>query len=58
MYTTLGGASTLIGKYFIPYPPPIPNIYGHPAADSAIAVAAYALQLETGPALSAAIRQF
>lgn len=49
MYTTLDGASTLIGKYFIPYPPPIPNIYGHPAADSAIAVAAYAFNWKPAP---------
>src|SRR4029077_2124879 len=41
LYTTLGGASNLVGKYFNPDPPAVPNIYGHPAADSAIAVAAY-----------------
>ena len=42
IYTFLDGASNLMGKYFNPNPPPVPNIFGHPAADSAIAVAAYA----------------
>ena len=41
MYTTLDGLSTVEGKYFQPAPLNVPNIYGHPAADSAIAVAAY-----------------
>lgn len=42
MYTTLDGLSQVQGKYFQPAPLNVPNIYGHPAADSAIAVAAYA----------------
>jgi hypothetical protein len=42
MYTTLDGLSVIEGKYFQPAPLSVPNIYGHPAADSAIAVAAYA----------------
>jgi hypothetical protein len=42
MYTTLDGLSTVEGTYFQPAPLNVPNIYGHPAADSAIAVAAYA----------------
>lgn len=41
MYTTLDGLSQIGGKYFQPAPLNVPNIYGHPAADSAIAVAAY-----------------
>ncbi len=49
MYTTLDGLSTLIGKYFDPNPPAVPNIYGHPAADSAIAVAAYAFNWKPAP---------
>jgi hypothetical protein len=39
IYTNLAGASNLVGKYFTPDPPAVPNIYGHAAADSAIAVA-------------------
>jgi hypothetical protein len=42
MYTTLDGLSDVEGTYFQPAPLSVPNIYGHPAADSAIAVAAYA----------------
>ena len=38
----LDGASQLYGKYFQPAPLTLPNIFGHPAAASAIAVAAYA----------------
>ncbi|MBV9874914.1 MAG: S8 family serine peptidase [Verrucomicrobia bacterium] len=40
--TFLDGASQLYGKYFQPAPLTLPNIFGHPAAESAIAVAAYA----------------
>jgi hypothetical protein len=39
--TFLDGASQLYGKYFYPAPLTVPNIYGHPAAASAIGVAAY-----------------
>ena len=49
MYTTLGGASNLVGKYFNPDPAAVPNIYGHPAADSAIAVAAYDFNWKPAP---------
>jgi hypothetical protein len=38
----LDGGSQLYGKYFQPAPLTLPNIFGHPAAESAIAVAAYA----------------
>jgi hypothetical protein len=41
LYTTLDGLSVLLGPYFIPAPLNVPIIYGHPAASSAIAVAAY-----------------
>jgi hypothetical protein len=41
MYTDLDGAGVLIGTYFQPAPLNVPIIYGHPAAKSAIAVAAY-----------------
>jgi hypothetical protein len=34
IYTNLAGASNLVGKYFNPDPPAVPNIYGHAAADS------------------------
>jgi hypothetical protein len=49
MYTTLDGASTLTGKYFSPYPPAVPNIYGHPGAASAIAVGAYDFNWRPAP---------
>jgi hypothetical protein len=43
LYTSLDGESILTGKYFNPTPvASVPNVYGHPAADGAIAVAAYA----------------
>lgn len=42
LLTFLDGASQLYGKYFQPAPLTVPNIFGHPAAESAIAVAAYA----------------
>jgi hypothetical protein len=42
LYTDLDGASTLVGEYFHPAPLNVPNILGHPAADGAIAAAAYA----------------
>ena len=41
MYTSLDGLSILTGTYFQPAPLNVPIIYGHPAAASAIAVAAY-----------------
>jgi hypothetical protein len=48
-YTDLDGASTVVGKYFQPAPLSVPNIYGHPAAASAIAVAAYAFNWKPTP---------
>jgi hypothetical protein len=50
IYTTLGNvASNLVSKYFNPDPPAVPNIYGHAAADSAIAVAAYDFNWKPAP---------
>ena len=49
MYTTLDGLSTVEGKYFQPAPLNVPNIYGHPAADGAIAVAAYDFNWKPSP---------
>jgi Subtilase family len=49
IYSTLDGASNLTGKYFNPNPPAVPNIFGHPAANSAIAVAAYAFNWKPAP---------
>jgi hypothetical protein len=48
IYTFLDGASNLTGPYFSPYPPPVPTLFGHPAAASAIAVAAYAFSWTPG----------
>ena len=42
-------SSNLTGKYFNPNSPPVPNIYGHPAAESAIAVAAYDFNWKPAP---------
>jgi hypothetical protein len=42
-------SGNLTGKYFNPNPPAVPNIYGHPAADSAIAVAAYDFNWKPAP---------
>ena len=49
LYTTLDGASTLLGTYFQPAPLSLPNIYGHPTAESAIAVAAYDFNWKPAP---------
>jgi hypothetical protein len=49
MYTTLDGLSILTGPYFIPAPLNVPIIYGHPAAQSAIAVAAYDFNWQANP---------
>lgn len=47
--TFLDGASNLMGPYFSPYPPPVPTLYGHPGAASAIAVAAYDFNWKPAP---------
>ncbi|HXM04225.1 MAG TPA: hypothetical protein VN939_16565 [Chthoniobacterales bacterium] len=49
LLTFLDGASQLYGKYFQPAPLNVPNIFGHPAAASAIAVAAYAFNWKPSP---------
>jgi hypothetical protein len=49
IYTFLDGASQLYGKYFYPAPLTVPNIFGHPAAASAIAVAAYSFNWKPAP---------
>ncbi|MBV9276303.1 MAG: S8 family serine peptidase, partial [Verrucomicrobia bacterium] len=49
LLTFLDGASQLYGKYFQPAPLSVPNIFGHPAAQSAIAVAAYAFNWKPSP---------
>jgi hypothetical protein len=49
MYTSLDGLSTLTGTYFQPAPLNVPIIYGHPAAASAIAVAAYDFNWKPNP---------
>ena len=49
IYSTLDGLGNLTGKYFNPNPPAVPNIYGHPAAESAIAVAAYDFNWKPAP---------
>ena len=45
----LDGASQLYGKYFQPAPLTVPTIFGHPNAESAIAVAAYAFNWKPSP---------
>jgi hypothetical protein len=49
LYTFLDGASQLYGKYFYPAPLTVPNLFGHPAAASAIAVAAYSFNWKPAP---------
>lgn len=47
--TFLDGESNLTGPYFNPYPPPVPTLFGHPGAASAIAVAAYDFNWKPAP---------
>jgi hypothetical protein len=49
LYTSLDGAGVLTGTYFQPAPLTVPIIYGHPAAASAIAVAAYVFNWKPTP---------
>jgi hypothetical protein len=49
LYTSLNGGGVLTGTYFQPAPLNVPIIYGHPAAASAIAVAAYVFNWEPAP---------
>ena len=58
MYTDLDGAGVLIGTYFQPAPLNVPIIYGHPAAQSAIAVAAYDFNWKPTPPYKTEIENY
>ena len=49
LYTSLDGLGVLTGTYFQPAPLNVPIIYGHPAAASAIAAAAYVFNWKPAP---------
>lgn len=49
LYTSLDGGGVLTGTYFPPAPLSVPIIYGHPAAASAIGVAAYVFNWKPTP---------
>jgi hypothetical protein len=49
LYTSLNGGGVLTGTYFQPAPLNVPIIYGHPAAASALAVAAYVFNWKPTP---------
>ena len=58
MYTSLDGLSILTGTYFQPAPLNVPIIYGHPAAGSAIAVAAYDFNWKPTPPYQTEIENY
>ncbi len=58
MYTSLGGLSVLTGTYFQPAPLNVPIIYGHPAAASAIGIAAYVFNWKPAPPYQPAIENY
>jgi hypothetical protein len=58
MYTSLDGLSTIMGTYFQPAPLTVPIIYGHPAAASAIAVAAYDFNWKPTPPYKTEIENY
>jgi hypothetical protein len=58
MYTDLDGLSILLGTYFQPAPLNVPIIYGHPAAQSAIAVAAYDFNWKPTPPYKTEIENY
>ena len=58
MHTSLDGLSTLTGTYFQPAPLNVPIIYGHPAAASAIAVAAYDFNWKPTPPYQTEIENY
>lgn len=58
MYTSLDGLSILTGTYFQPAPLNVPIIYGHPAAGSAIAVAAYDFNWKPTPPYKTEIENY
>jgi Subtilase family len=58
MYTSLDGLSIITGTYFQPAPLNVPIIYGHPAAASAIAVAAYDFNWKPAPPYETEIENY
>jgi Subtilase family len=58
MYTSLDGLSVITGDYFQPAPLNVPIIYGHPAAASAIAVAAYDFNWKPTPPYKTEIENY
>jgi hypothetical protein len=58
MYTSLDGLSIISGTYFQPAPLNVPIIYGHPAAASAIAVAAYDFNWKPTPPYKTEIENY
>ena len=58
LYTSLDGLSTILGTYFQPAPLNVPIIYGHPAAASAIAVAAYDFNWKPTPPYKTEIENY
>jgi Subtilase family len=58
MYTSLDGLSILTGTYFQPAPLNVAIIYGHPAAASAIAVAAYDFNWKPTPPYQTEIENY
>jgi len=58
MYTDLDGLSTVLGTYFQPAPLNVPIIYGHPAAQSAIGVAAYDFNWKPTPPFKTEIENY
>ena len=58
LYTSLDGLGVLTGPYFQPAPLNVPIIYGHPAAESAIAVAAYVFNWKPEPPYEPVIENY
>ena len=58
LYTDLDGLSIILGTYFQPAPLNVPIIYGHPAARSAIAVAAYDFNWKPTPPYQTEIESY
>jgi subtilase family protein len=58
VYTSLDGLSIITGTYFQPAPLNVPIIYGHPAAASAIAVAAYDFNWKPTPPYKTEIENY
>ena len=58
LYSSLNGLSVLTGKYFQPTPLNVPIIYGHPAAQSSIAVAAYDFNWKPAPPFEPQIENY